>query len=138
MNRRLLRSSAGLVLVFAVPALAAIAVDPAASEAQLTAVTVTYTTIHQFAGVALGEHLGQTLLAVWTACVSLAILRSRVAPRILGWVGLALVPAWIVGQSELLATVIPNFPVVEITPIAFMAWEIWALALGLVWAFRRG
>lgn len=118
---------------FAVPGLAATALDPAADPAARSAAVVVFQTLNQFAGVALGEHLGQTLLAAWTFALALAVLRGRLAPALFGWIGLALVPLWILGQSELLATVVPGFPVVEVTPIAFIGWQVWLLTLGLWW-----
>lgn len=118
---------------FAVPGLAATALDPAADPAARSAAVVVFGALNQFAGVALGEHLGQTLLAAWTFALAMAVLRGRLAPAPFGWAGLALVPLWILGQSELLATVIPGFPVVEVTPIAFIGWQVWLLALGVWW-----
>jgi hypothetical protein len=121
---------------FVVPGLAETALDPAADPAARQAAVVVFEALHQFAGVALGEHLGQTLLAAWTLALSVAILRARLAPALLGWVGVVLTPLWILGQSELLATVIPGFPVLEVAPIAFMGWEAWLLAVGGWWLLR--
>ncbi|MBI5941805.1 MAG: DUF4386 domain-containing protein [Caulobacterales bacterium] len=118
---------------FVVPGLAATALDPAADPAARSAAVVVFGALNQFAGVALGEHLGQTLLAAWTFALAVAVLRGRLAPAPFGWLGLALVPLWILGQSELLATVVPGFLVVEATPIAFMGWQVWLLTLGLWW-----
>ncbi len=118
---------------FAVPGLAATALDPAADPAARAAAIVVFQTLNQLVGVALGEQLGQTLLAAWTFALAVAVLRGRLAPAMFGWLGLALVPLWILGQSELLATVIPGFPVVEVTPIAFIGWQVWMLGLGLWW-----
>jgi Domain of unknown function (DUF4386) len=122
--------------VFAVPGLAETALDPAASEGARAAAIVMYETLHQFAGVAIGEHIGQTLLAVWTAGLSWTLLKGGLGPRAFGAVGLVIAPSWLVGQTELIATVIPGMPVIEITPIAFMAWEVWVLALGVAWIFK--
>ncbi len=121
---------------FVVPGLAATALDPAADPAARSAAVVVFGALNQFGGVALGEHLGQTLLAAWTFALAAAVLRGRLAPAIFGWVGLSLVPLWVLGQSELLATVIPGFPVVEVTPIAFIGWQVWLLALGVWWMVR--
>jgi hypothetical protein len=121
---------------FVVPGLADTALDPAATEAQRAAAVAIYTALHQFAGVAIGEHIGQTLAALWTAGVSWALLRGAPGPRVLGVAGLMIAPLWIVGQSELLATVISGFPVVEAAPIAFMAWEAWLLVLGVTWIVK--
>jgi len=122
--------------VFVVPGLADIALDPASDDASRAAALVTYDALHQFAGVAIGEHIGQTLLALWTVGVAGTLLKGGLGPRVFGVVGLVLAPLWFVGQIELLATVIPGMPVVEVTPIAFMGWELWLLALGVAWIVR--
>lgn len=121
---------------FVAPGLAETALDPAADPAARAAAVVVFETLNQFAGVALGEHLGQTLLAVWTFALAVAVLGGRLAPALFGWAGLALVPLWVLGQSELLATAIPGFPVIEVTPIAFMGWQTWLAGLGLWWLLR--
>ena len=79
----------------------------------------------------IGEQLGQLLLVGWTLGVSIAMLGSPLVKPWVGWMSLATVPLWILGQSELLATVIPTMPVLETTPIAFILWEIWLLVIGV-------
>lgn len=118
--------------VFVVPGIAEVALDPTSDPAARQAALMAYRVVHQYAGVAIGEHLGQTLTAGWTLALSLAILRHRIAPRLFGLAGLVLATLWIIGQSELLATVIP-IPVIEATPLAFMGWEAWLLGLGICW-----
>lgn len=76
-----------------------------------------YQAVHQYGGVVIGEFLGQLLLMFWTLGVGVAMLRSLLCKPWLGWLGVATVPLMIVGQSELLATVMPSFPVWELTPI---------------------
>lgn len=51
--------------VFAVPGLAAIASDPAATAAAKETAIVVFNALHQYAGVALGEHIGQIFTALW-------------------------------------------------------------------------
>jgi hypothetical protein len=116
---------------FAIPVIA----DLAAEEETRAAALVSYRVLHQFAGVAIGEHIGQTLLAIWTAGISWALVRGGAGPRVIGWLGFVIAPAWIVGQTELLATVTQT-PVIEITPYAFMGWELWIFALGVSWIWR--
>lgn len=116
--------------VFVVPVLARLYVDPTASDAVRAAATVAFQTIHQYGGVAIGEHLGQVLLIAWTAGVCAAMRRSPIKLWVTG-LGLATLPLWALGQSELIATVIPSFPVVETAPIGFMLWEVWLLVLGV-------
>ena len=120
---------------FVVPGLADRALDGSALE---SAVAVgAYQTLHQFAGVAIGEWLGQTLLAAWTLAVGLALVRGPLAAglwsRALGLVALILTPLWIVGHAELLATVHSAFPDVQITQWVFTGWLVWLLALGVTW-----
>jgi hypothetical protein len=114
--------------VFVAPILADMAANSETRESAL----VSYQVLHQFAGVAIGEHIGQTLLALWTAGVSWTILRSGAAPRVFGVLGFAIAAAWLIGQTELFATVTQT-PVIEITPYAFVAWQVWLLLIGLVW-----
>ena len=49
----------------------------------------------------------------------------------LAWWGLFTTPLLFLGQSELLATVIPKMPIIEATPIGFILWEIWLLMIGI-------
>lgn len=122
--------------VFVVPGLSRMAEDPTQQDLAIGL----FTTLHQFAGVAIGEFIGQTLLVLWTAGLSWRVMQGGLGPRFLGWIGLAISAVWIVGQTELLATAIPGFPVIEAAPIAFMAWEAWLFALGAIWivlGFRR-
>jgi len=96
-----------------------------------------YQGLHQFAGVAIGEWLGQTLLAAWTLALGVALVRGPLArgvwTRALGVLALVLAPLWILGQAELLATVDPAFPDFQMTQWVFTAWLVWLLALGMTW-----
>jgi hypothetical protein len=135
--------AAGLLRwVFVVPALARAHVDTSASEATREAVLVVFQTVHQYGGVLIGEFLGQCFLIAWTAGTCLAMLRMRGPLRWLGACGLATVPLWLLGFSELIASAVPGWPVLELAPIAFIAWEAWlvAVAVTLIAAgvMRRG
>lgn len=112
--------------VFVAPVLAERhAADPAGAE---TALMV----INQYGGVAIGEHLGQLFLIGWTVATAVAFWRTgdrflRIAAAAAG----VIAPMWLVGQTELFATVSPATPVVELAPIAFTAWEVWVVAIGV-------
>jgi hypothetical protein len=133
-----LAQTAGLLRwVTGVPVLAAAHEAPGATQAARDAAEMAYLALHQFAGAAVGELLGQILLMAWTLRLALAL---RAAHPRLAAAGLATLPLWLLGLSEPLATGWQGLPVVEAAPIAFMAWEAWLLALGLVWlagALRR-
>ena len=117
--------------VFVIPILANLYTAPDASETTQTAVTVVYQAVHQYGGVILGEHLGQTLLVGWTVGAGLAMQSSPLFKSWVGWWGLLTTPLLLLGQSELLATVIPTMPMVETTPIGFILWEVWLLLVGI-------
>ena len=116
--------------VVVVPVLAAAHQAPGASEATQAAAEMAYRALHQFAGVGIGETLGPILLGAWSFGFARGL---RARHPILSWAGRATLPLWILGLSEPLATGWPGLPVVEAGALAFIAWEAWLLALGLVW-----
>ncbi|MGJ3246384.1 MAG: DUF4386 domain-containing protein [Elainellaceae cyanobacterium] len=117
--------------VFVIPILASIQVDPSTSEATRAAVAIAYQIVHQYGGVVIGEQLGQTLLIGWTTGVGIAMLQSPLVKPWVAWWGLLTTPLLLLGQSELLSTVIPGLPIVETTPIGFILWEVWILLIGI-------
>ncbi|KYC36122.1 hypothetical protein WA1_41010 [Scytonema hofmannii PCC 7110] len=117
--------------VFVVPILANLYTDTTASTATREAVSVVYQAVHQYGGVVIGEHLGQFLLIGWTLGVGMAMRPSPLFKSWVAWWGLLTTPLLLLGQSELLATVIPAMPVVEATPVGFILWEIWLLIVGI-------
>lgn len=117
--------------VFVVPVLANLYTDPASSPPTRDAVAVVYQAVHQYGGVVLGEYLGQTLLIIWTLGVSVAMLKSALFRSWIPWFGLMTLPLLLLGQTELLKTVLPAVPVLEFTPIGFMLWELWLLIVGI-------
>lgn len=137
----LIQTAALLRWTFVVPHLAAAyAGAPDGSAAQANAVAA-YDVLNFYAGAALGEHLGQLLLAVWTAGVALSLRRLGGATGWIALAGLATLPFWLIGQSEMLAPATPGLPSLEVIPIAFMAWELWLVVLGgalVARAVRRG
>jgi hypothetical protein len=117
--------------VLVVPALAATFTDTQSSQATRDATVVIFDAVHRYGGMVLGELIGQLLLAGWTGLVALALYRSRAVPRWLAGAGWMTLPLWLVGQTELLHDVVPTVPLVEVIPIAFMAWEVWLAAIAV-------
>ncbi|MBD3882955.1 DUF4386 domain-containing protein [Phormidium tenue FACHB-886] len=117
--------------VFVIPVLANLYTDPASSPATREAVAVVYQAVHQYGGVVLGEYLGQTLLIIWTLGVSIAMLKSSLFRSWMSWFGLITLPLLLLGQTELLKTVLPAIPVLEFTPIGFILWQLWLLIIGI-------
>jgi hypothetical protein len=123
----LVQCSALLRWPFLVPALAeAWSTGDSAIQAQAEQLFI-YS--NQFLGVALGELLGQWLLVVWTAGVSLLLWQRGGSARTLAWAGLLILPLWLTGHSELINMVLPDVPVWETTPLAFILWQLWLFTL---------
>lgn len=117
--------------VFVVPVLARLYTDTQTNATTRQAVGVVYQAVHQYGGVVIGEHLGQTLLVGWTLGLAWAMRSSQLFKNWVAWWGLFTIPLLLIGQSELLATVIPGMPVLETTPIGFILWEVWLLIIGI-------
>ncbi len=118
---------------FVVPALASMHADPMASDAVRAASEATFVAIHQFAGVALGEHLGQLLTAVWLTMTGIVLGSTGEAPR---WMGrAAYVPAALIGLGtvEHLGTVFPieSASLSMVTVVGFVLFTVWLVAFGV-------
>lgn len=121
---------------FAVPELArryVAAPDGPAGDPTRATVEVVFGTLHRLLGVGIGEHLGYLLTGLWTLVVAASILSTAVLPAWLGFVGLPIGVALLVGTLDFVG---PNeregWPLAgTIVPIAYIAWSVWLIALGV-------
>lgn len=117
--------------VFVVPALAkgfALATD----EPTKAATIVAFTTMHQFGGVLLGEHLGQLFTIIWTVIIIITFTKHKLMPAWVNWLGLGSSFIYLLAQADLFATVMPGFPVWE--PAGFIGstlWLLWLIIIGI-------
>jgi hypothetical protein len=129
----------GLGLVrwpFAVPELArryVAAPEGPDGDATRQTVEVAFATLHRLLGVGIGEHLGYLFTGLWTLLVSGSILSTSVLPAWLGIVGILIGIALLIGTLEFVG---PNEPdgwhlAGIIVPIAYIAWSLWLIALGV-------
>jgi uncharacterized protein DUF4386 len=129
----------GLGLVrwpFAVPELArryVAAPDGPDGDPTRQTVETVFATLHRLFGVGIGEHLGYLFTGLWTLLLAGSILTTPVLPTWLGIVGLPIGIALLVGTLEFLG---PNERdgwalAGTIVPIAYIAWSIWLIALGV-------
>jgi hypothetical protein len=129
----------GLGLVrwpFAVPELArryVAAPDGPEGDATRDAVEVVFATLHRLLGVGIGEHLGYLFTGLWTLLVAASILSTAILPAWLGIVALPIGVALLVGTLEFVG---PNERdgwalAGTIVPIAYIAWSVWLIALGV-------
>jgi len=119
--------------VFAVPLLADTYTDPTAGEAARAASSVAFASLHQFAGVALGEHLGQLGTAVWASSLARDLWQRRSFPRWTSWLGLSGAGLIALGLAEGVATVVAFDPglIGLATPAGYIALSIWMVAVGV-------
>ncbi len=120
---------------FAVPELARRYVGATGADAAATrrSVEVTFATLHRLLGVGVGEHLGYLLTGLWTLLVAASVLSTAVLPVWLGLIGIPIGVALVVGTLEFVG---PNeehgWPLAgTIVPIAYIAWSLWLVALGI-------
>jgi len=128
----------GLGLVrwpFAVPELARryIAADGPDAAATRRTIEVVFATLHRLLGVGIGEHLGYLLTGLWTLLVAASIMSTSLLPGWLGLIGIPIGLALLIGTLEFVG---PNeergWPLAgTIVPIAYIAWSIWLIALGV-------
>jgi hypothetical protein len=120
---------------FAVPELARryLAADGPEGASTRQTIEVVFSTLHRLLGVGIGEHLGYLLTGLWSLLVAASVLSVDVVP---GWLGLAGIPigaALLIGSLEFVG---PNEergwgPAGTIVPIAYIAWSLWLIGLGV-------
>lgn len=116
---------------FVVPVLADTFVH-ATDEPTKAAAIVAFKTIHQFAGVILGEHLGQLFTIIWTVLMSISFAKLKLLPRWINWFAVISSFIYLLAQAELFETVIPGFPVWGLAGfIGSTLWLVWLVIIGI-------
>jgi hypothetical protein len=116
--------------VFVVPVLANNYVM--GDEETRQATIVSFEVIHQFAGVLLGEYIGQLFTIIWTVMMSYAFTRLHIFSRWISWLGFIASAIYLLAQAELFATVVPGFPVWEMAGfIGSTMWLVWLVIVGI-------
>jgi hypothetical protein len=120
---------------FAVPELSRryLAADGPEGAATRKSIEVIFATLHRLLGIGIGEHLGYLLTGLWTLLVAVSVLSTAVVPGWLGFLGIAVGVAVLVGTLEFVGRneergwrLVGN-----IVPIAYIAWSLWLVALGI-------
>lgn len=118
--------------VFVIPVLARIFTDPATDSVTKAAIPAVFIAVHQYGGVILGEHIGQFLIIIWMSMISAIIYKSKMFSKwvaSLGWITSAI---YILGQTELFATAIPDFPIIEWGGLyGSLLWLLWMIVVGV-------
>ena len=102
-------------------------------DATRETVVVTFATLHRLLGVGVGEHLGYLLTGLWTLAVAGSILATTVVPGLLGAIGIAVGLAILIGTFEFMGPFEPEGWRIAgiVVPIAYIAWSVWLIALGI-------
>lgn len=119
--------------VFTVPVLARTFADPTATESARSAAVVAFESLHQYAGVALGEHLGQLGTLAWASLLSVVLWTRGGFPRWQAWLGVASAALIAVGLVEGFATVMPlRVGALGLaTPVGYLGLSVWMVAVGV-------
>jgi hypothetical protein len=96
-------------------------------------IEVIFATVHRLLGVGIGEHLGYLLTGAWTVIVAVSIVSTTAVAPWLGWAGLPIGVALLVGSLEFVGSNEREGWSVAgaIVPIAYVAWSLWLVALGI-------
>lgn len=113
---------------FLVPGLAQAYLDPNASEATRDAVLVVFSAFHQYAGVAVGEHLGYLATGAWTLVIAGAMLAGSPFRTWLGWVGIVAALGILAGLLEPAGFALGG----TINAFAYILWSLWLIATAVV------
>ena len=115
---------------FVVPVLANTYVN--GNEMAKEAAKIAFQVIHQYGGVVLGEHIGQLFTIIWTVGMSYTFGRLKLMPKWLIWFGYGTSFIYLLAQTELFATVMPGFPVLDLAGlIGSTLWLVWLIVVGL-------
>ncbi len=121
---------------FAVPELARryATADGPDADATRRSIEVTFATIHRLFGVGIGEHLGYLLTGLWTLLTAASVLTGSVLPAWAGLIGLPIGLALLVGSLEFVGrNEERGWPLAgTVVPIAYIAWSLWLIALGIL------
>ena len=120
---------------FAVPELARryVAAEGPEEAATRETIEVVFATLNRLLGVGIGEHLGYLLTGVWTVLVAISIVSTTLVASWLGWIGLPIGAALLLGSLEFVgANEKAGWKLAgTVVPIAYVAWSIWLVALGV-------
>jgi hypothetical protein len=118
--------------VFVIPVITRLYTDPGTGAATKESLSALFMVVHQYGGVILGEHMGQFLTIIWVSMISAIIYRSPLFAKWVSWLGWIASAVFILAQTELFATVIPDFPVISWAGLyGSLLWLLWMIVLGV-------
>ena len=118
---------------FLVPYLARVSAEGSADSPRGQAVDVIFQAFNRYLGVAVGEHLGYAFTGVWSILAGVALIDSALVPGWLGVIGIAIGPLFLLCSMEFVGRAEESGWKLAggLTPITYIAWSIWLLAVGV-------
>jgi Domain of unknown function (DUF4386) len=118
---------------FLVPYLARVAGEAGPDSPRGQAVDVVFQAFNRYLGVAVGEHLGYAFTGIWSILAGVALIDSTAGPDWLGVIGVLIGPLFLLCSTEFLGRFEESGWRLAgvLTPIAYVAWSIWLLAVGI-------
>ena len=118
---------------FLVPYLARVAGEAEPDSPRGQAVDVVFQAFNRYLGVAVGEHLGYAFTGIWSILAGVALIDSTVAPDWLGVIGVVIGPLFVLCSLEFVGRFEESGWKLAgaVTPLAYIAWSIWLLAVGI-------
>ncbi len=93
---------------------------------------VAFQVVHQYGGVILGEHIGQLFTIFWTIMMTSAFAQLHLFPKWTIWLGYISSAIYLLAQTELFATVMPNIPVIGFAGfLGSTLWIVWLIVIGI-------
>jgi hypothetical protein len=120
--------------VFVVPTLAQRYHESGASEATRAAAAVTFEAFHQYAGVAVGEHLGYLFTAGWTVLLSLLMFQTTTFGALMGVAGILSAVGIVIGVFEHTGWK----AAAAINAISYIVWSLWLIVAGVLVLLNQG
>ena len=118
--------------VFVIPVIARLYTDPTTATVTKDSLSALFIGIHQYGGVVLGEHMGQFFIIVWMSMISAIIYKSPMFARWVAWLGWIASAVYLLAQTELVATAIPDFPVIGWAGLyGSLLWLLWMIVIGV-------
>jgi len=118
--------------VFVVPVIARLYTAPTTVTATKDALSALFLVVHQYGGVVLGEHIGQFFIIVWMSMISAILYKSPLFSKWVAWLGWVASAIYLLAQTELIATVIPAFPVIGWAGLSgSLLWLLWMTIVGI-------
>lgn len=117
---------------FLVPYLARADSEPTATPARHEAIDVVFQSFNRYLGIAVGEHLGYLFTGGWSVLSGIALIQATNTPWFLGLAGIGIGALLAMCSLEFVGTFEQNGWKLAaiVTPITYVAWSIWLLAVG--------